>query len=428
MKRFVCLCLAALMCIGLLFVLTPESRADSSPVKRYGRTITSAGELRMYDIVTFGSYPNRSFREYADIEWIVLSTSGNKATLLAKDLLDSCPYHSQDLFVSWQNSDLNRWLNESFMYTAFQGAERTLISGSITIPSVDEARSMPSDLLYAGFTPYAVSRGADSQQGIWWLRDKNQDQVIGNGSRARVASVVQRGQILEAYYRVTFHGKGIRPMLQIDFDCLDKYNNYRAGQTNSEAMKLLKKNGRTMTSLDELRLYDEVTFGNYPQDYYGSAAPIRWIVIEKTETRIKLLSEMALDWQRYQDPYGVISWRFCSLNQWLNNSFRYAAFSSEEQSVLYNGVDLLSAAEARDLPTDLRTTCSTQYAIARGAEPSVCIWWLKDTLMKEVQPGFSIYCASTVLGDGEVVDDYFGVNGCKAVRPMIEIDLTIPAR
>ena len=48
--------------------------------------------------------------------------------------------------------------------------------------------------------------------------------------------------------------------------------------------------------------------------------------------------------------------------------------------------------------------------------------------MKEVQPGFSIYCASTVLGDGEVVDDYFGVNGCKAVRPMIEIDLTIPAR
>ena len=428
MRRFVCLCLAALMCVGLLLVSTPESRADGSPVKKYGRVVTSANELRMYDIVTFGSYPTRSFREYADIQWIVLSTSGNKVTLLAKDLLDSCPYHNQDMFVSWQYSDLNRWLNETFMCTAFRRAEQTLISGDITIPSVDEARYMPRDLLYPGFTQYAVSRGGDSQQGIWWLRDRNQDKVIGNGSRASVASVVQRGQILEAYYRVTFHGKGVRPMLQIDFDCLDNYNRYSAGQENSEALKLLKKNGRTLTSSDDIRLYDDVTFGNYPQDYYGSTAPIRWVVIEKTETRIKLLSETALDWQRYQDPYGVISWRFCSLNQWLNGSFRNTAFSAEEQSVLWNGVDLLSAAEARDLPTDLRTTCSTQYAISRGAEPSVCIWWLKDTLMKEVQPGLSIYCASTVLGDGEVVDDYFGVATSKAVRPVIEIDLTVPSR
>ena len=403
---------------------TPTSTPElDSPVRKNGRKVTSASELRTYDIVTFGAYPNRSYREYADIEWIVLSTDGNKATLLARDLLDSCPFHRRDVYVSWEYSDLNRWLNEDFMLAAFHGAEMTMLSGSITIPSVEEARALPPELLNPGFTRYSITRGADSQQGIWWLRDRNQE-VIHNGMRANVASVVQRGQILEAYYRVTFHGKGIRPMLQLDFDCLDRYNQYSAEKEDTMALKLLKKNGRTLTTSDDIRLYDVITFGNYPEAANGSAAPIRWVVIEKNGTKIRLLSEMALDYQRYQYPYGIMSWQFCTLNRWLNSTFRDAAFSSEEQSVLKNGVDLLGSVETRELPTDLRIASSTQYAVSRGADPSLCLWWLKDTMMVDN----TVFCASTVLADGEVVDDYFGVASSKAVRPVIEIDLTVPAR
>ncbi len=390
-----------------------------SPIKKHGRKIISAAELQQYDIVTFGSYPTRSYRDYADIEWIVLSTNGNTATLLAKDILDSCPFHRRDVFVSWEYSDLNRWLNEDFKLAAFHEAETTLISNDITIPGLDEARALPSELLYPEFTRYSVTRGGDGQLGIWWLRDGNRE-INYKGSRANVASVIQRGQIMEASYRVTFHGKGIRPMLQVNFDCLDRYAAFSTAEEDSLALKLLKKNDQAMTSSDDIRLYDVITFGNYPNTASGSAAPIRWVVIEKTENRIRLLSEMALDWQRYQYPYGIVSWQFCTLNQWLNGTFRDAAFSSEEQSVLKNGVDLLGSVETRELPTDLRVASPTQYAVSRGADPSLCLWWLKDSMMVDD----SVYCASTVLADGEVVDDYFGVASSKAVRPVIEIDLT----
>lgn len=416
MKRIISLFLIALMCLGLLAAVVPESRADASPVKKGSRTITSAGELNVFDTVTFGSYPTGSYLEYQEIRWIVLSKSENKVVLLARDLLDSCPFHRTEGWVTWQFCDLNDWLNETFMNTAFRSAEQTLISGNITIPSVEEARSLPRELLYPAFTPYAVSRGGDSQQGIWWLRDRNQETNLGNGVRANVGSVVRKGEILEAYYKVTFHGKGVRPMLEIDFDRLEEYAGW-SRKEDSKALELLDR-----TSSDDIRLYDIVSFGNYPQSYYGSPEPIRWVVIEKNGDRIKLLSETALDWQSYQYPYGVVSWPLCTLNGWLADSFRNAAFSQEEQSVLRNTVTLLSAEEARDLPTDLRITRSSQYAVSQGAASSVCIWWLKDTMMSN-----NFWCASTVLGDGEVVDDYFGVAGKKAVRPVIEIDLSVPA-
>ncbi len=429
MKRFFSLCLAALMCLGLLCAFVQDSRAEDSLVKKNGRAVSSADDLKVYDVVTFGSYPLWSYDEYGDLEWIVLRKNGNRVTLLSRCVIDSRPYHQEDEKTVWQNCDLNFWLNDTFKATAFTTREINLINGSISIPIMTDARSLPKDLLYAEFTPFAVISGGDSGKGIWWLSDGTGPRMR-NGEEIYCASVVQRGEILQASYRVDLRGKGIRPLLQIDFDrqgtgMSDVDEAWFAGMTGP-----LMKGSRAVFSIDSVRMYDDVTFGTYPQSSYDDDSPIHWIVIGKNGTRLKLLSALALDSQKYQDPYASVSWRFCSLNAWLNDAFVSEAFSREDQAVL-SSVTLLSADEAKELPDEFRITRSTEYAIWRGADPRRCIWWLRDSSSQpKMENGRAtstmIYCASVVLDDGEIGDGYYRVDmGHKLVRPVITVDLSL---
>ena len=172
MKRILSLFLCVMMCLGLLCLAVPDSRADSNPVKKNGRSVSSADELRRYDIVTFGTYPLRSYDDDAPIEWIVIKKSGTRVTLVTRDLIDSQTFHHTAAgAVTWQSCDLNRWLNDTFLESAFTSKEQDMITGSVTIPSLAEARSMPADMLNPVFTPYAIERGGNSSLIIWWLRD-----------------------------------------------------------------------------------------------------------------------------------------------------------------------------------------------------------------------------------------------------------------
>ena len=370
MKRFFSLCLAVLMCFGLVCAVVQDAKADDSPVKKDGRAVSSADDLRVYEVVTFGAYPLWSYDDYADMEWIVLRKSGNRVTLLSRYVIDSRPFHMVDEKVLWQTCDLNVWLNDAFKSTAFTTKELNLINGSITLPSIADARAMPKDLLYAEFTPFAIASGGDGGRGIWWLCDGIAPRMRKE-EEINCASVVQQGEILEASYRVDLRGKGVRPLLQIDFD--------RQGDPSEPeevwytgATGPLMKGSRAVFSVDGVRMYDDVTFGVYPQDSFGDESPIHWIVIGKSGNRIKLLSSLALDSQRYQEPYAAASWRFSSLNGWLNETFRDTAFTAEEQELL-TSITLLSEEEAKELPDEYRITRSTEYAISQGADPKRCI-------------------------------------------------------
>ena len=432
MRRTFCLCLAALMCLGLLLAAVPESRANGSLVKKGGRDIDSADELNRYDIVTFGTYPNRSYTDYADIEWIVLNKNGSRVTMITRYVIDSMPYHNKDRKIIWQGSDLCAWLNDSFLYTAFTEEERALINGDVTIPSVSEAREIPSQYLATAFTPYAVSKGGNSGQNIWWLRDGNSTRENSDGEAINCASVVQQGSIYKAAYLVTFRGKGVRPMITIDL--YGGSASFETPELNSsgDQESFVMKGNRAVTSIDDLKMYDEVTFGTYPYSSYGGSERIRWIVIGKSRNRVKLLSTMGLDCKKFQEPYSAAPWQVCSLNYWLNSDFRDTAFTMSEQALLGNEITLLSEAEARELPEYYRAARATEYAISRGADSSQGIWWLRDTEMRRVQSNewpydmINMYCASVVRGSGEIASAYFRVDlGHKMVRPVIEVDMSL---
>ncbi len=421
MKKAICACLALVFCLGLLCAAVPESRAAVlGEVKKNGQEVTSADSLQVNDIVTFGTYPFKTKDDVADIEWIVLELNGTRATLLSRYVLDAQPYHKENEKVSWQTCNLNKWLNSTFRDAAFTAEEQVLINGNITIPSVAEAQALTYDQRKPAFTPYAVSLGGDANRCVWWLRDGNQV-VVRDGEDLHCATVVQQGGIVKAAYMVTYHGKGIRPMVQIDFDRWG--SDPSSVLYPSEETGLLVKGNQTVVTADELELYDDVTFGAYPQTSYYDEQ-IHWIVIGKEGDRVRLLSTLALDSQNYHTPYEPVTWENSSLRGWLNSVFMEAAFAPVEQGMLTEEISLLSVDEARALPEELRIADSTYYAVTRGADSKRCIWWLKDasTLMK--QDG-EMYCASVVLDTGVVGPGYFRVDlGHKLVRPVITIDLS----
>ncbi len=79
--------------------------------------------------VSFGGYEQDGNTDNGaeDIEWIVLDREGDHAFLLSKYSLDVMAYHAEGEDATWEQSDIRRWLNGSFMDTAFTGEEQSAI-------------------------------------------------------------------------------------------------------------------------------------------------------------------------------------------------------------------------------------------------------------------------------------------------------------
>ena len=88
--------------------------------------------------------------------------------------------------------------------------------------------------------------------------------------------------------------------------------------------------------------YDAVKFGRYYQDKSGlKKNPIDWIVLEKREDRVLLLSKYILDSKPIKTytkeelelyrGHEIYTWRDSTLRKWLNNEFYNIVFNSKEK-------------------------------------------------------------------------------------------------
>ena len=77
----------------------------------------------------------------------------------------------------------------------------------------------------------------------------------------------------------------------------------------------------------------EVAFGNYFQNDTENKEPISWYVVTTQGDKCLLVSKNILDFQPFNDTTisQATSWEDSSLRNWLNDTFFYAAFSSQEQ-------------------------------------------------------------------------------------------------
>ena len=166
-----------------------------------------------------------------------------------------------------------------------------------------------------------------------------------------------------------------------------------------------------------------VTFGHYDQDnnIANGKEAIEWVVLEKNEDTVTLLSKYGLDAGPYHETYAGITWELCTLRAWLNLVFLNTAFTSIEQAQIkdvvvkaedsawygtkagndtIDKVYLLSVSEAVNLvnrvPKVARIIGScgaTQTAIANGAEKEDSPWWLRT-------PGADQSIAAYFSGEG----------------------------
>lgn len=426
MRRIIAMFLILLLCAGFIGAAPRQEAAGPAAsqtdvslasLKRNGTEVTSASSLSLYDVVTFGKYPQSAYGQSADIEWIVVGFDGdNRVKLLSRYCLDMRQYNSDELKVSWTSTSLYAWLNSAFKSAAFSSEEQSRLA-CITLPTVEEAQNLPISYRRAINTAYAIGHGADSLNCIWWLSDRGERvervDLTGDKHYYYCASVVQgNGEILTAGFQANFNGKSVRPLITVDLNA-------------NRASSPIQRRGAAIRSVFDLSLYDTVTFGKYTQSLYGDASEIEWIVAGIEGNKVKLIAKYGLDSKRYNETHSMITWQTSTLYSWLNNTFMYTAFSSEERNLLAGDVSLPNVYEARMLPRPYQICTPTAYAIANGVSKNYCIWWLSDPTQMVNVNGNAVWCASGMLENYDIFEAGYMINlSGKAVRPMVTVDLS----
>ena len=175
------------------------------------------------------------------IEWIVLDKPGNKALVVSKYALDCQPYDTQTFAVTWKDSHIRKWLNNSFINDAFNSNEKARILETevkldknpsfrsfekgptidkVFLLSIREANKLIplTENRVCSPTEYALSKGlfkyTSSSDGryacCWWLR------TIGEGSAA--SCVRENGFVDNKGCDVVSTDNGVRPAMWIYLD------------------------------------------------------------------------------------------------------------------------------------------------------------------------------------------------------------------
>lgn len=82
---------------------------------------------------------------------------------------------------------------------------------------------------------------------------------------------------------------------------------------------------------------DTIEFGSYEQSYpIDGKDPIKWIVLDRTDEELLLLSKYGLDFVPYDCKPSETdgTWEKCSLRKWLNEVFYSVAFNETEKDMI----------------------------------------------------------------------------------------------
>jgi hypothetical protein len=113
-----------------------------------------------FDIIEFGGY-----------KWLVLEENGGRALVLSLGIIESRTYHSEWTDITWEHSDMRRYLNGEF-YNSFSPA--------------DQARIVDSNVINNGDPQYGIPGGNNTTDKIFLLSIFEANQYFANDS-ARVA-------------------------------------------------------------------------------------------------------------------------------------------------------------------------------------------------------------------------------------------------
>ncbi|MBQ2941751.1 MAG: TIR domain-containing protein [Clostridia bacterium] len=261
--------------------------------------------------------------------------------------------------------------------------------------------------------------------------------IIPNGKYNDAIALMDAGKYIEAYEALA--------ALDGYKDSIDKANSIY-GKYKIEKLKSTEEG-------------ECIFFGAYEQDNNVSNGKeeIEWMVLDKQNNKILVISKYALDCKQYNEKHIDITWETCSLRRWLNNGFVNNAFSAEETAVIskvtvsadenpeygtnpgnatQDKIFLLSIAEAKKyFSSNSERQCKpTAYAIEKGVflcrKSSNCCWWLRSPGSEQNGGADVDYygdvseSGKTVYGDGTMSERGNSVaHYGHAVRPAMWINI-----
>lgn len=220
-----------IVAIGTLLCLM----ADFIIIKKISQKKDKSPEYKIGETIEFGNYPQDKDGTEKPIKWIVMKNEGNQVLLLSKYVLDTKPYNKESKAVTWETSDIRKWLNNEFCKSAFNNAEKgrirtTLIKNEdnsehgtsggndtedkVFLLSEKEAETLFSndEERIAKATEYAEKSGVyvnEEKTVLWWLRSPG-------CSRDYVAEVSYYGWINRSGCNVNSYDVGVRPALHLN--------------------------------------------------------------------------------------------------------------------------------------------------------------------------------------------------------------------
>jgi major membrane immunogen (membrane-anchored lipoprotein) len=204
-------CFAVLMIMIISIMLVACGNKEKNEDEDDSKKALDLSKYSVGDIYTFGTYEQDDDKEngHEKIEWIILDKRDGKALLISKCGLDCQKYNNEFKDVTWEQCDLRKWLNDTFLNEAFAKSEKKCIATTDTsnesnpehdinggndtkdkvfILSISEANRYFKDdeARLCPVTEYAKRRGTYTENGVycaWWLRTpgdgKNKAACVG---------------------------------------------------------------------------------------------------------------------------------------------------------------------------------------------------------------------------------------------------------
>ena len=200
------------------------------------------------------------------------------------------------------------------------------------------------------------------------------------------------------------------------------------------------------TLLKNVSVGDTIFWGKYEQNNNISdgTEPIEWIVLNKSETKILVISKYALDCQPYHNADQAVTWENSSIRNWLNTTFYDSAFPQKSQQTIvstliktdnngengtyggnstYDKIFLLELGEVKHFfaTSEKREVSITEYArflSNPNAQLSMSSWWWTRT------PGRTQKDAAMISPSGIIDTSGYTATMDFYVRPAMWIDIS----
>ena len=198
-----------------------------------------ASSYQGFVTIEFGRYPQASKNENALIEWLVLKNDGSKALLISKYALDCQQYNTSDRNVTWETCTLRKWLNGSFINSAFSVDEQKQILSTTVTPdySTDPGNNTKDRVFLLSIAEAEKYFGSDSTrqcqgtvycyaQGAykarngncwWWLRSLSSPHSFNFDNRYAFY-VFSHGKVSREGSSADYDRIAVRPALWINLE------------------------------------------------------------------------------------------------------------------------------------------------------------------------------------------------------------------